>query len=98
MAPMLFALLGLACNGATTTDTTDTTDTTPPLDEDCALGVSAFCFCLEVYGEPPCSDDESYDFYALCVDGGDSGYFECFGSYVEDDYDIDCGAAVSGCG
>jgi hypothetical protein len=67
------------------------------VDEACATGVGAFCFCVENAGEPACTSQEQTDYYNLCTSAGDNGFFECFGSYVNEQSEIDCNAALAGC-
>jgi hypothetical protein len=67
------------------------------VNETCAEGAAAFCFCLETFGEPACSEDERVGFYGACDAGQDNGYFACFGSYINSANEIDCYAATEGC-
>ncbi|MFO0636963.1 MAG: hypothetical protein U0168_29380 [Nannocystaceae bacterium] len=64
------------------------------LDQDCALGVAAFCACLEAAGVS-CSDDDQQDFYLQCY-LGDAPEFACFANYVSNSQ-VDCVSAESAC-
>lgn len=68
-----------------------------PEEEDCAIGVAAFCFCLDDLGEPACTDSERSQFFSECTGQGDPRNLVCFGSYVNSQDQINCGSAVNGC-
>lgn len=72
------------------------TDTGSGLDDDCLLGVAAFCICAEGKGLP-CDKKTQVGLYVECLYGTKNGQIvECFGDFVEDNA-VDCDAALSAC-
>lgn len=68
-----------------------------PIDQDCAVGVSAVCACMEAGGGTACTSNDMQEGYFACYQGDpDYSFVWCYSLYVEGNT-VDCDAAASAC-